>query len=268
MICFELAMDRASVLRAFDEQVRRHAAPDTPGEVVELDERVLRRISPAGGWTGITWSRLEQASADAIIDAQIERLGALAGDWEWKHYSYDEPADLPRRLLERGFSAEPPEALLFAEIDALELDAAPPAGVELVEARDERDVAAIVQVHDAVFDGDNSELARTLVSALARTPAMARGYLALAAGSPVAAARVELYPDSEFASLWGGATLPEWRKRGIYRALVAARAAFARGRGARYLQVDALPTSQPTLERLGFVRLATTTPYLYRAGAA
>lgn len=268
MICFELAMDRATVLRAFDEQVRRHAEPDTPEEVVELDEHALRHISPAGGWSGITWSRLEEASADAVIDEQIGRFSAFARDWEWKHYSYDEPADLPRRLLERGFSADPPEALLFAEIDALELDPEPPAGVELVEVRDERDVAALVQVHDAVFGEDNSELGRTLLSALDRTPAMARGYVALAAGRPVSAARVELYRDSEFASLWGGATLREWRKRGIYRALVAARAAFALGRGARYLQVDALPTSQPTLERLGFVRLATTTPYRYRVGAA
>ncbi|MGZ0234874.1 GNAT family N-acetyltransferase, partial [Streptomyces sp. CPS1] len=31
----------------------------------------------------------------------------------------------------------------------------------------------------------------------------------------------------------------------------------------RYLQVDASPMSRPILERLGFLPLTTTTPYLY-----
>jgi low temperature requirement protein LtrA len=62
--------------------------------------------------------------------------------------------------------------------------------------------------------------------------------------------------------LYGGATLPEYRGRGLYRATVAKRAALARERGYRYLQVDALPTSRPILERTGFVQLTTTTPYL------
>jgi hypothetical protein len=38
----------------------------------------------------------------------------------------------------------------------------------------------------------------------------------------------------------------------------------AAARGYRYLQVDASDDSRPILERLGFVALATTTPYLFR----
>jgi GNAT superfamily N-acetyltransferase len=89
------------------------------------------------------------------------------------------------------------------------------------------------------------------------------GVVALADGRPVAAARAEFHEGTDFASLWGGGTLPEWRGRGIFRALVARRAAVAADRGYRYLQVDALPTSEPILARLGFVRLATTTPYTH-----
>ena len=33
-------------------------------------------------------------------------------------------------------------------------------------------------------------------------------------------------------------------------------------RGCRYLQVDALPTSEPILRRLGFVEIGRTTPYV------
>lgn len=60
-----------------------------------------------------------------------------------------------------------------------------------------------------------------------------------------------------FAGLYSGGTIPEYRSRGAYRALVAARAAVARRRGYRFLIVDARETSRPILQRLGFEPLAT-----------
>lgn len=68
---------------------------------------------------------------------------------------------------------------------------------------------------------------------------------------------------TEFAGLWGGSTLPAWRGRGIYRALVAQRARLACARGARYLQVDASDDSRPILLKLGFQSVTTTTPYVW-----
>ena len=53
------------------------------------------------------------------------------------------------------------------------------------------------------------------------------------------------------------------RGRGIFRALVALRAAIARERGVRYLQADAMDTSRPLFARLGFAELATTTPFIW-----
>ena len=85
--------------------------------------------------------------------------------------------------------------------------------------------------------------------------------IAWAEGTPVSAARIEFHTGTDFASLWGGGTIPAWRGRGVFRSLVAYRAALARARGLRYLQVDALPASRPILCRLGFTELATTTPF-------
>ena len=70
-------------------------------------------------------------------------------------------------------------------------------------------------------------------------------------------------PGTDFAGLWGGATLREWRSRGIYRALVARRAQLAATRHVPYLQVDASSDSAPILRRLGFQALTTTTPYVW-----
>lgn len=62
-----------------------------------------------------------------------------------------------------------------------------------------------------------------------------------------------------FAGLWGGSTLPAWRGRGIYKALVATRAQVANASGVRYLQVDASADSDPILRRSGFRAITTTT---------
>ncbi len=69
-------------------------------------------------------------------------------------------------------------------------------------------------------------------------------------------------PDEPLA----GATLKDWRGRGIYRSTVAHRANLALERGFRYLEIDASKDSRPILERLGFTPVTTTTPYVRASG--
>jgi GNAT superfamily N-acetyltransferase len=260
-------MDRQAVLAAFDEQIRRHPEPDTPDGHVEHDDTVIRSMSVGDGWNGVTWCDLDHVSADAVIAAQISRFAELSRPWEWKHYSYDQPPDLPDRLLAAGFTPQPAEALLVAEIADLTLDVPPPPGVELLPVVDKQGVEALVSVHDEVFGGDYSALGRTLLAGLARQPGSAAAVVALAGQRPIATGRVEFHPGTDFASLWGGGTLPAWRGRGVFRSLVAHRATLASARGFRYLQVDASSDSRPILQRLGFVDLATTTPFTHPGGA-
>ena len=90
-------MDTAAVLAAFDEQLRRRPKAG-PADRVENGARVTRVVSDGDGWSGVIWSSLTEADADTVIAAQIRRFAALGQAWEWKHYSYDRPADLPARL--------------------------------------------------------------------------------------------------------------------------------------------------------------------------
>src|SRR5712691_10557686 len=124
-------MDARAVRAAFDEQVRQQPEPEAPDDRVERDGAVVRMVSAADGWNGVTWSDLDESGADAAIAAQLGRFAALGRPWEWKYYSYDRPPDLPDKLRAAGFTPEPVEALLVAEIADLELDVAAPAGVEL-----------------------------------------------------------------------------------------------------------------------------------------
>lgn len=146
----------------------------------------------------------------------------------------------------------------WSDLDERHADAAiaVPAGTEIREVDGAAGAADLVAVHDAVFGGDHSAIGRELLAS-----ATAVGVVARAGGVPVAAGRVELGPGPDFAGLWGGGTLPGWRGRGLFRALVAHRARLAAARGHRFLQVDATAASAPILRRLGFVELAVTTPF-------
>jgi GNAT superfamily N-acetyltransferase len=260
-------MDRTELRSAFDEQVRRHPEDDAPDAIVERGHGVVRSISRAGGWTGVTWTELGAEDADETIAAQIRRFGELSGPWEWKHYSDDRPADLAERLTAAGFTAEPAETLLVAPIDELSLDVSPPPGIELRPVVDDDDIAALVAVGNAVFGGDHRIHGATLATALGRYPPAADAVIAWAAEQPVAAGRVEYRSAGGFAGLWGGGTLAAWRGRGIFRSVIAHRARLARERGFSYLFVDASAQSRPILERLGFVALATTTPFAHPGSA-
>ena len=100
---------------------------EEPGRTHETDEHVTRSV-PVGdeGWTAVVWTDLDEANADALIAEQVARFAGLGRRWEWKYYSYDRPADLPERLVAAGFVPEPVETLLVAEIADLPLDVPPP----------------------------------------------------------------------------------------------------------------------------------------------
>jgi hypothetical protein len=260
-------MDVRQMLAAFDEQVRRHPEHDAPGTRLERDRGVVRSVGPTEGWTGVTWSDLDASDADAAIAAQIRRFGELSGPWEWKHYSYDRPADLPQRLTAAGFAAGPAETLLVGRIADLALDAPPPPGVELRPVVGEREIAALVAVSDEVFGGQHGPSGSALAAALACSPPATDAVIAWAGQRPIGAGRVEYRLAGDFAGLWGGGTVAAWRGRGVFRSAVAHRARLARRRGFSYLQVDASVESRPILERLGFVALATTTPFSFPRSA-
>jgi GNAT superfamily N-acetyltransferase len=257
-------MDRKAVRHAYDEQLRRNP-PGSPDGTVERNDEVTRFWYDDGSWAGVIWSDLDEANADEVIAEQVRRFASVCEEWEWKHYSYDRPADLQDRLVAAGFARESDEAMLVADIADLDLDVAPPPGVELRPVVDEADGLALVRVHEEVFGDDHSAVGRHVMSGIAGDPPTVAAVVAWAGDTPICAARLEFNHGTDFAGLFGGGTLPDWRGRGVFRAVVAYRAALAAEHGFRYLQVDAMPDSRPILKRLGFVELATTVPFTYSA---
>jgi GNAT superfamily N-acetyltransferase len=257
-------VDTHAARAAFDAQVRRKTRADEPGAVVEADAGVLRWLAPGTQTSYITWSELTRDSADAVIAAQVRYFAARGTPVEWTLYDYDQPADLAQRLLAAGFVPDDEELMLVAETAATDCDVKLPDGVRLDLVTDAAGVEAMMAVNDLAFtEHPSPELGERLATQLREAPELVQMVVAMAGDEPVSAARVEFIPGTDFAGLWGGGTVPAWRGRGIFRALVAYRAGLAAARGYRYLQVDALPTSRPILQRLGFEPVAATTPYVW-----
>ena len=248
------------MLAAFDEQMRRRPVAG-PGVRVEVEDRLTRIVGTDGSWSAVVWSDVTESAAHEVIAGEVARA---RGSLEWKFYSHDRPADLPDRLRAAGLHPEPVESLLVAEIADLELPVPDPAGVRLSVVHDLDGVQVMLGVHDAVFGPGTTHpsVIDGVRTALALRPRPIEALVAWAGEEPVSAGRIEFHEGTDFASLWGGGTLPAWRGRGVFRALVGHRALMARDRGFRYLQVDAMPASRRILQRIGFHPLAETVPWV------
>jgi GNAT superfamily N-acetyltransferase len=254
------------LLRAHDTQLRARV-PDLlpPGETVEPDGPLLRFSGgPGQGWILYRdLAGLEGAELDELIARQVAFFAARGDRFEWKYYGHDLPADLPERLLAHGFRAEDTETSVIALVEAVAAVPVLPEGVSLREVTERADFERIAAMESAVWDEENTWLPDMLESERAVDPDSLTVVVAEAGATVVCAAWIRYEGDTEFGTLWGGATLPDYRRRGIYRATVSYRANLALQRGKRYLETDASDDSNPILQRLGFVPVTTTTPYVW-----
>ncbi|SEO97304.1 hypothetical protein SAMN05216267_10632 [Actinacidiphila rubida] len=258
--------EAASLRAAYDRQLRGAPAVLAPGVECERDGPVIRTVGQARGFVQTPADLgVEGTALDALIARQRDYFAARGEAVEWKVRGHDRPADLPARLRAAGFAAEEQETVLIGRTDELaggEGDAGP-AGVTIRRTADPADFTAIGALLTTVWDMDMAWLGEDLRGRAAAAPDDVVVFLAEAGGEAVSAAWIVFRPGTDFAGLWGGSTLTAWRGRGIYRALVAARARLAAGRAVPYLQVDASDDSAPILRRLGFVVVTTTTPYVW-----
>lgn len=258
--------DLGALLAAYDMQLRAHLHDRLPDSVhVERDGPLLRTLG-FGGRGMVEYRDLEGLDGgelDELIARQVRMFGERGESFEWKLHGHDLPADLPERLRAAGFVPEELETVVIAPVSALEIEASAPDGVALREVSDPVDLGRIAEMEQVVWGDDHGWILDSLAEERAADPDGLRIFVAEAGDVVVCAGWVRFPSGTEFATLWGGATLSAWRGRGIYRTLVAHRARLAAERGCRYLEVDASDESRPILERLGFVAVTTTTPYVW-----
>ncbi|MCU0283589.1 MAG: hypothetical protein MUD13_06775 [Candidatus Nanopelagicales bacterium] len=260
-------MDAAALLEAYDAQLREEAEVARATTVVPHPPVLWATFGDGGMVTYRSLGGLQGEALDGLIEATVGhfREATDVATAEWKTRGHDAPADLGARLVAHGFVAEEVETVMVGPATELAVDVELPAGVAIRRAEVGPDLLADVQRATAmqvqVFGRGGGRDAREVAEQLAADPDHLQLWLAEARGEVVAAGTLDVVRGTQFAGLWGGAVLAPWRGRGIYRALVSARARAALAAGVRYLHSDCTAMSRPILERSGLTAVTTTTPY-------
>lgn len=255
--------DAAQYLRAYDEQLRTDAEMAGALSVKRIGPLFLAMFDAGTGF--VTYRNL-----DAVASQETERLIKTALEYfrtktqvteiEWKTRGHDNAPGLDEALRANGFRAQDSESIMIGPLEALTRDAPTPSGVTI------RQITA--QHHIRALSAMLSEASGTAQSAESLMERIAGNggtqlWVAEIDGKMVSAGRLEPVTGTEFAGIWGGATLKEFRGRGIYRALTAARARAALAQGKTLVHSDSTEFSRPILERSGLSKVSTTTPYLW-----
>lgn len=259
--------EKLRLLAAYDAQCRQEA------EVMAADSHdqhgpLWRAKYGHRGF--VTYRSLDGLEGQDLDELIAETVAFFAADpaiqsFEWKTRGHDQPADLPERLLRHGFRAEEVETVMVGDAELLAQNVALPDGVtvrridNLPDPYPEMIRAAEAQAKAFGFPFGVEDFMRRIE----KKPGLVEIWVAETPAEVLCTGRLEVVPGSEFAGLWGGGTVPEWRGKGIYRALTAARAKSALTRGLRYLQSDCTEFSRPTLEKSGLTPVTTTTPYIW-----
>jgi GNAT superfamily N-acetyltransferase len=265
--------ERAALLAAYDAQLRGVA--EVQG-AVSWDHAgpLWRALFNDGAF--VSYESLEQlGSVDAVDRLIADTVAYFAAipqvkEFEWKTRGHDWPPDLDQRLRAHGLAPEEAETVMVGEAAHLAVDVELPEGVTVRRVDQLPDREAIIteasEVAAKIFGSGPS--GAEMLERLDRMKGLEEFWVAEAATDDgthvVCSGRLARVEGTEFAGIWGGSTLPEWRGRGIYRALTAARARAALEEGVRYINSDSTPMSRPILERSGLVAVTTTTPYIWR----
>ncbi|TWD84860.1 hypothetical protein FB561_6056 [Kribbella amoyensis] len=261
-------MTPEELLDLFHRRIRLPDADAIPGWKQEHDGPVHRSYAEGPGGGGFVEApRGLGTDPDAVIASQIEFFRQRGLPFEWKTYAYDEPADLADRLVRHGFVAGEPETLILGEVDViLRRPVVLPSKVVLRDVSEAGDFHRIAVLMDTLWHNGLERIEEQLAAEARMFPdrlivTMIEEALKGPDGPALTAAWIRFHPGTGFAGLWGGGTLPEWRRKGLYSAILVHRARLAKARGYSYLRVDASEDSRPILAKLGLHAVTTTTPY-------
>jgi hypothetical protein len=265
--------DATTLLRAYDEQLREEAEVPSAVRTDRLGPLVL--ASFVGGRGFITYRSLDVDGAPATEESVAQLVERALAHYqsmpeitrvEWKSRGHDHAPGLHDALVSHGFTPDESESVMIGEAQLLAVDVDLPDGVVVRQVTDEANVRRMTAMQSEVF-GDSAEEEAEMVEQILhrlRTRDDMEMWVAEHDGQIVSAGRLEPVVGTEFAGIWGGSTRPEYRGRGIYRALTSARARSAIRHGKRYINSDSTEFSRPILERSGFLKVSTTTPYEWR----
>ena len=241
-----------------------------PGVLRFTEGALVRDVSLDGKICEVIYARATEEDVDRMVKREVRAARRAPYELEWKLYGHDQPHCLAERLVAAGFEAGDREAFMVlrvsnqaGNVESAGMRSSPAGALRMAEnARDLEDARLIMEEVQERSCEDRIAHYREM---LEKHPSNMSLYIASIRGQPASCGRVYFHGQSRFAALYGGQTRPGFRHRGLFSQIVRARVGEAWSRGVDYVCVDALPTSEPILRKLGFEAITWTQPFKLKA---
>ena len=257
-----MGLDKAAALKRYDKVLRENVTINDPSiEVVRSGNLTLMLGSDPAPNANMATYIGQAADWRGPITQAISFFDSRNHGFEWKWFSHDGGEAQSQVLTELGFEPQEAETMLMMAVAAPARTVAETPGITYCSASGPKHFQDIARQHEKVYGKDYAWYGDSLEREWRTGPDKILFYLAYDKDTLVSAAWVRY--EQDIGSFWGGATLEDYRGRGIYRNLVALRYNAALERGLVYLLVEASAMSRPILERLGFETVGITQPYFY-----
>jgi len=250
-----------SLLVQYDKDLRlRIMYPEARKEITNDVVRILRK---APGMNVVSFTFANEAKLDNVIDREVDYFTPLQQPFTWKVYDHDLLPSLKDKLASRGFAGDDDPA----DVMVLDIKNAPASLFQPVETDVRRidsmdGLQDIIHVLDKVWGGHNLWVNERLGMHL-NVPGYLSVYAAYMDNQPASIAWT-YFPRGQFATLFAGSTLAEYRKQGLYTSLLSTRLKEIRERGYRYAVVEAGAMSKPIVAKHGFQHLTTVYDYEWK----
>jgi len=247
-------MNKNGILTTYDKDLRLHVV--YPEARKEITNDVVRFIRKAPGMNFVSFTFADGAKLGRAIDREVDYLVPLNQPFTWKVYDHDHLPDIGEMLIANGFVRdEDPAAVMFLDVNQAPASNYEPADADIRRITDRDELKDIIHVLDGVYGGHNDWVYERMGLHL-QIPGYLSLYAAYVDGQPASIAWT-YFPGRNFATLFGGTTLAEYRNRGLYTSLLHLRIKEIRERGYPFAVVEAGPLSRPIVAKHGFQHLTT-----------
>lgn len=243
-------MDIDEILATYDRQLRIEI--EIPGLQKEVTSNLVRFVRPAPGMNYVSYSRLDEREMDTVIQEQIAYFSQMDQPFSWHVYDHDLPQTIKERLVANGFVPDDdPDAVMVLDLAEAPSAIEAPVDFKVRQVGQKADLDDVTLVEQAVYGGDFAWLKGRLGPHL-EIPGYLSVYVAYVDGQPACTGWIYFHPRAQFASLFGGATVAEYRQRGLYSAVLAVRLSEAIRREYKFVTTGASAMSRPILAKNGF----------------
>lgn len=247
-------MNTKNLLVRYDKDLRlRISYPEARKEITRDVVRIIRK---APGMNVVPFTFANESRLDGVIDQEIEYFLPMQQPFTWKVYDHDPLPSMKDKLALHGFALDDdPADVMVLDVRNAPASLFKPLKVDIRRITNVDGLKDVIHVLDNVWGGHNTWVNERLGGHL-QVPGYLSVYVAYVEDQPTSIAWT-YFPHGQFATLFAGSTIADYRKQGLYTSLLSKRLQEIRERGYRFAVVETGSMSKPIVTKHGFQHLTT-----------